>query len=181
MKAVFLGGSRRLSRLNTAIRDRLDKIMARGLTIYIGDANGADKAMQRYLADAHYSRVIVFAVSAHLRNNLGNWEVQLVTPPSRAKGAEIFAAKDRVMGERATAGLMLWDGKSRGTLANIHALLADGKPVALYYAPKRRFLSLRTCDDLRRRFPVARTGSRPRAARVQHALALDHGRPGNAA
>ncbi|HWP37354.1 MAG TPA: hypothetical protein VNL18_07350 [Gemmatimonadales bacterium] len=153
MTAVFVGGSRRVSRLNQAIRKRLDELMSRGLSVYVGDANGADRAIQRYLAASHYKSVTVFAVESHLRNNEGDWHVQFVAPPKNAKGYDLYAAKDRVMAELADAGVMLWDGRSRGTLENIRALLLDDKPIALYYAPKRKFLSLRSAADFAQAFP----------------------------
>jgi len=177
MKAVFLGGSRRVSRLNKAIRERLDQIMKRELTVYIGDANGADRAMQRHLADSKYSNVVVYAVESHLRNNLGSWHVEFVTPPEKAHGYELFAAKDLVMAERATAGLMLWDGKSRGTLENIRNLLTHNKPVALYLAPRRRFLNLRSAQDLARLIPSVsidpHAGSSLALSQEQHPLFFD--------
>jgi hypothetical protein len=56
MKA-FIGGSRAVYRLNAPIRDRVDDLLQRGCTILLGDANGADKAVQRYLAGRQYTRV----------------------------------------------------------------------------------------------------------------------------
>jgi hypothetical protein len=50
MTKVFIGGSRRLSQLNKDLKGRLDNIVERGFTVIVGDANGADKAVQRYLA-----------------------------------------------------------------------------------------------------------------------------------
>ena len=165
MTAVFVGGSRRVSRLNEAIRKRLDEVMSRGLTVYVGDANGADRAIQRYLAASNYEPVTVFAIESHLRNNEGGWYVRFVAPPRNAKGYDLFSAKDRVMAELADAGFMLWDGKSRGTLENICALLAHEKPIALYYAPKRRFLNLRSVADFARAFPTIALKLQTNAAR----------------
>jgi hypothetical protein len=54
MKAVFIGGSGNMSRLNSAIRARLDRIVEQSLPVVIGDANGADKAVQQYLSDRAY-------------------------------------------------------------------------------------------------------------------------------
>jgi len=48
---VFIGGSRAVSKLNVPLRARLDEFLRRGDTILIGDANGADKAVQQYLAE----------------------------------------------------------------------------------------------------------------------------------
>ena len=46
MTAVFIGGSRRISRINVDVRARLDRIVENRLPILIGDANGADKAVR---------------------------------------------------------------------------------------------------------------------------------------
>jgi len=62
MKKVFFGGSRKLSRLNRAIIERANNIVAQNFQILIGDANGADKAMQKYLAEKVYKNVIVFCM-----------------------------------------------------------------------------------------------------------------------
>jgi hypothetical protein len=49
--AVFVAGSRQISRLPAEVRSRLDTMIEKGFQILVGDANGADKAVQRYLAD----------------------------------------------------------------------------------------------------------------------------------
>jgi len=60
MKTVFLSGSRAISRLNQDIRDRLDRIISQAFEIVVGDANGADKALQGFLYDHHYGKVTVY-------------------------------------------------------------------------------------------------------------------------
>ena len=60
MTTVFLSGSRKLSRLNREIRDRLQNIVEKQFSVIIGDANGADKALQKYFTEIHYQNVIVF-------------------------------------------------------------------------------------------------------------------------
>ena len=147
MKAVFLGGSRRLSRLNGAIRLKLDELVQRGFWLYVGDAYGADRAIQQHLARQEYGRVIVYSVTGSLRNNVGNWKVRCVDAPKTARGFDLFSVKDVQMAKDASCGLMLWDGKSRGTLENIRKLLAHGKPVTVYLSPTQRFVSLRSPDD----------------------------------
>jgi hypothetical protein len=69
---VFIGGSRAVSRLNAPIRDRIDDLLNCGCTILVGDANGADKAVQQYLAGRRYTRVTVFCME-NCRNNIGAW------------------------------------------------------------------------------------------------------------
>ena len=48
---IFIGGSRAVSKLSEVIRARLDDFIRRGSSILIGDANGADKAVQQYFAE----------------------------------------------------------------------------------------------------------------------------------
>lgn len=148
MEAVFLGGSRRIARLNERIRSKLDELVDRGLWMFIGDANGADRALQQHLADRGYKRVVVYAVTGMLRNNVGHWKVRSVDAPKGARGFDLYSVKDLQMANDASYGFMLWDGRSRGTLANVRSLLAHGKPVAVHLGPARRLVSLRTPDDL---------------------------------
>lgn len=148
MSKVFLGGSRKIPRLDESMRKKLDELISRRFEILVGDANGADRAMQQHLADRHYNQVTVYAVTGALRNNVGDWRVRHVDAPATARGFDLYSRKDVAMTQEADAGLMLWDGKSRGTLANVQRLLDQGKPVALYVGPSRRFVSLRALPDL---------------------------------
>ncbi len=150
MDAVFLGGSRRIARLDAKLRSKLDELVDRGLWMFIGDANGADRAIQQYLADRRYDRVIIYAVRGMLRNNVGHWTVRFVDAPEKARGVDLYSIKDVQMAQDASYGLMLWDGKSRGTLANVHNLLVRGKPVAVHLQPAHRLISLKSRDDLRK-------------------------------
>jgi len=150
MEAVFLGGSRRIARLNGSIRSKLDELLDRRLWMFVGDANGADRALQQYLANRGYERVVVYAVTGMLRNNVGHWKVRSVDAPKGARGFDLYSVKDTQMAKDASYGLMLWDGKSRGTLENVRNLLVQAKPVAVHLGPASRFVSLRSPEDLRK-------------------------------
>jgi len=50
--------------------------------------------------------------------------------------------KDRVMAEEASVGLMIWDGKSIGTIANVFRMISRGKKVVLYVSPTKSFLDI---------------------------------------
>lgn len=149
MKTVFIGGSRRVSRLNEQIRRRLDDMVKRNFRIIVGDANGADRAMQRQLSEWDYRAVTVYYVGDRPRNNEGAWATQRIETPLKRPGFEFYTVKDRQMATDAECGLMLWDGKSRGTLANVERLVQAQKPVAVYVAPVRRFVSILNEEDLR--------------------------------
>jgi hypothetical protein len=147
---VFIAGSRRLSRLNKDVKLRIDKIVDKGLAVMVGDANGVDKAVQRYLSSRHYSNVLVFCMEGGCRNNVGHWPTREVGATPGARGFAYFSTKDRVMGEEADYGLMLWDGRSRGTLTSIVDLVRQGKPVVVYIAHAKSFYTLRQSEHLAR-------------------------------
>lgn len=142
MKTVFIGGSRHISRLPSEVKARLDSVIDKQHRVLIGDANGADKAVQKHLADASYQNVTVYCTGEEYRNNLGHWPVHNVVPPEGAKGFSFYAAKDREMAREADIGLMIWDGKSPGTLLNVLRLVKNGKISVLYNAPEKRSINI---------------------------------------
>ena len=148
MKKVFIGGSRRVSRLNPEIRRCLDQIIEQELEVLVGDANGADKAVQRYFKKLDYSRVHVFCMSGRCRNNLGNWPSEEVAAPEGVTGRKFYEVKDRVMTDQSSGGFMLWDGKSKGTLANVLRLRTQDKPVDVYHSKSRKSYTLKNAQDL---------------------------------
>lgn len=117
------------------------------LPVVVGDANGADKAVQRYLKECGYERVDVFSSDDTPRNNLGGWPIRVVRPAHSKRDFDYYATKDRAMASEATVGLMLWDGQSRGTLMNILRLATQNKPTVVYVGPKRAFVDVRTPSD----------------------------------
>jgi hypothetical protein len=48
------------------------------------------------------------------------------------------------MSQEAGCGLMLWDGKSKGTLQNMLKLIDAQKPTLVYFAPTKDFHRLTT-------------------------------------
>jgi hypothetical protein len=70
MTTVFIGGSRAVARLNPMVREKLDDLMRRGCRILIGDANGADKAVQQHYAERGYRNLVVYCMD-RCRNNVG--------------------------------------------------------------------------------------------------------------
>jgi len=141
MTTVFMGGSRAICRLNPVIREKLDDLIDRGCMILVGDANGADKSVQEYLAKRGYRNVIVYCMDA-CRNNVGAWQARRLSFPAARKDFAYYATKDLAMAQDAKCGVMLWDGKSKGTLNNIQNLLAAGKKVLVYFAPTKSLFKL---------------------------------------
>jgi hypothetical protein len=148
MTTVFLSGSRRISRLTDDITIRLDNMIEKELEIVTGDANGADKAMQSYLAIKGYRKVTIYYVGSAPRNNVGDWPVQHVEVDRKLKGREFYSQKDRTMSEVADFGLVVWDGRSSGSVQNMLWLIQNGKKLVLYFFPERQFHNICTEGEL---------------------------------
>jgi adenine-specific DNA-methyltransferase len=144
---IFIGGSRHVSRLPVEIQRRLDKVINSGHRVIVGDATGADKAVQKYLSDAAYDKVTIFCSGDSFRNNLGHWTTRKIDAPKNLKGFQFYAAKDREMAREADFGLMIWDGKSPGTILNVLRLVRAGKIAVLFSVPDKRAINIKTQTD----------------------------------
>ena len=149
MTTVFIGGSRSISRLSKPVQRRLDGLVEKAIPVLIGDASGADKAVQAYLRDVAYDNVSVYCSGEVCRNNLRNWPIVQVdsTGANGRKDRKFFALKDGAMSRKATHGFMLWDGKSVGTLVNVIRLLQYGRASVIYLAPTNAFVEVRSDAD----------------------------------
>lgn len=148
MKTVFLSGSRRISRINEAIQKRLDNIVVNNLSVIVGDANGADKVMQSYLAGVEYDDVTVFCAGSRCRNNVGGWHTEKIQSDPKLSGRDFYVQKDKEMARKADFGFVLWDGKSAGSAANMVELIKKGKKVVVYFRPENTFYNLHHVKDI---------------------------------
>ncbi len=148
MIKVFFGGSRKVGRLSQRVIEHIDNIITNGYLILLGDANGADKAMQKYLSEKDYRNVLVFCMDDMCRNNIGKWETRNVHSSSRKKDFNYYSTKDILMCEEADYGFMLWDGLSKGTLNNILNLCERKKKILVYFSPEKSFYSVESKQDI---------------------------------
>lgn len=149
MTNIFIGGSRKISRLPQPVLQRLDNVIHNQFNVLVGDASGVDLQVQKYLVSQNYLKVIVFCTGNTCRNNVGQWETRHVVAASNSKGFDFYAVKDLQMTQDASYGFMIWDGKSKGTLNNVLNLLHLDKKSLVYFAPTQSFQIVRTTDDLR--------------------------------
>jgi hypothetical protein len=148
MKKVFLGGSRKISKLSDEVRRRIDKIVEQGLPILVGDASGVDKSVQAYLLSKAYPHVEVYCAESRCRNNLGAWPVRKIAANGTRRDRKFYATKDRAMADDSSYGLMIWDGDSLGTIMNVFRMCALRKPTVVYMAGKQQFMEVRDLPDL---------------------------------
>ena len=168
--SVFVAGSRQISRLPAEVRNRIDTMIEKGFQILVGDANGADKAVQRHLAAKGYPNVVVHCMENHCRNNVGHWPTCQISSPRGVRGFAYYSLKDLAMAKAAEYGLMLWDGKSKGTINNVIRLSRANKPVVVYVAPAKNFQTVKSLGDLK---AVLAKGDPVSVDRLAHELHLD--------
>ncbi len=108
---IFVSGSRSIKFLPPGALQALNRIMAQGFTIVVGDCLGVDVLVQCYLLAKGYQQVTVCHINERPRYNLGFNSMQV--PGTRQTD------KDAYMGRTANFGLAIWDGASPGTAKNI--------------------------------------------------------------
>lgn len=143
-KVVFIGGARAITKLDDNVQTRLSSLVASKCPVIIGDAAGADKAVQAFLAERKVEQVTVYASNGAVRNNIGEWPTISVPVPDSAKGFEFYAQKDLQMAKDADLGFMIWNGKSRGTITNVMNLIGLGKTCLVYLTVAKTFIHVKT-------------------------------------
>ena len=150
MTTVFLSGSRNITRLNDDVRNRIQNIIDKGFNIVVGDANGADKAMQCFLAEKDYSNVAIYCSGKICRNNVGSWKTQKIKVDSKLKGRAFYTEKDKAMAAEADFGFVLWDGKSEGSISNVLELLNKDKKAVVYFSPQKKFFDVASTNSIKK-------------------------------
>lgn len=145
---VFIAGPRAIKELDKNISIKLESICAKNYDVLVGDANGIDSSIQKFLQIKSYRNVTVFASKGIARNNYGDWKIETVEVDDNVTGFDFYAQKDLEMAKRANIGFMIWNGKSKGTFNNMINLLNLEKEVILYYVPNRKFYQFKTMKDL---------------------------------
>lgn len=129
---IFISGSRSIKTLDNEILKFLDDIMNRNWEILIGDCYGVDSTVQSYLNLKNYTNVTVYHVGNFPRNNIGAFNVKRVDSVGSLSPREYYTQKDVTMTADADVGIVIWDGMSKGSLANKTRLESLGKKVVVY-------------------------------------------------
>jgi hypothetical protein len=145
--AVFISGSLSITALPQPVIERIGGIVERALPVLIGDARGVDRLVQRHLSDRNIGAVTVYCSGEGPRNNLRDWPVRHIPSSGRKGTAAYHAPKDAAMAEDAFSGLVIWDGRSRGSLANIHRLAMRRCFILIWFGLEERLITLRSDTD----------------------------------
>ncbi|MGO1369912.1 MAG: hypothetical protein ACTHVE_09990 [Senegalia sp. (in: firmicutes)] len=147
---IFIAGPRKITKLNSKVILKLNNIIKNNFTILVGDANGIDKAIQNYVRDKDYKNVIVYASGKIIRNNIGNWQTRTIDVSKNIRGFDFYTVKDKEMAKDADYGLMVWNGKSKGTFNNILNLINLDKVVFLYLTINKEFYKISNANDVKK-------------------------------
>lgn len=148
MTSMMLAGSRHIAALESETRRYLREACEANAWFLVGDAAGADSAFQGELRSLNHTRVVVFTALPTARTNIGNWSVRVIDSGLKSRGADMHTAKDRKMVELADSGLMLWDAKSPGTLANVIDFVEQGKECTVMNIADQTFSRVDSPKDL---------------------------------
>lgn len=134
---VFISGKVRFDKpIPRKVRKEIDKMIKANANIIIGDAPGADKRVQDYIAKKRYQKVEVFTTDDNVRNNVGEWKVNKVDGSKYSTEKEIRRQKDIAMTNKATKGYAIRspkdDNPNSATYLNIQRLIDKGIDVDEY-------------------------------------------------
>ncbi|MEN9902243.1 MAG: hypothetical protein RL651_907 [Pseudomonadota bacterium] len=163
MTTVFIAGSMQIKKLDGNVRLRIDNIISSGFDVVVGDAEGVDYSIQRYLYERKFNSVVVFCSGSEPRNNVGQWNIREVKTSHVPGTRPFFTAKDVEMATLADFGFMIWDTKSTGTLSNIFELLSRKKKSLVYVNKAREFFTVSDVSGMENLLAQMTDGARVRA------------------
>ncbi|MDQ1817488.1 hypothetical protein RBA41_29700 [Massilia sp. CCM 9210] len=148
MTTVFISGSIKIRHVHTDVQVRIMNILSMEYDVIVGDADGADSAIQQFLFDRGARKVTVYCTGDKPRNNIGGWPVRHVTSYHPKGSRAYFSAKDVAMAAAADLGLMVWDCMSTGTLSNVIELLGRGRKSLVFHNEEKQFHKILSVGDL---------------------------------
>lgn len=142
-KTIFISGSRKITRLDAGGVAHLHEVLGKCPRVLIGDAPGADLAVQRLLDDLGFphAAIEIFCSGRRCRNNLGRWRERHIDAGA-GRGRSFHEIKDEAMARESEGAFMVWDGESSGTLMNVYRMSAQGKASLVYLQPQQRFVTV---------------------------------------
>lgn len=142
MKKVFISGSIAIKALPACVLQSLDKMMQNNLEILVGDASGIDEQIQKYFAKHKYQHVTVYSIYNQPRSlNSSDFNVKVVRVTVESSSErEKQKEKDGAMTNDSEYSLVIWDGKSKGSYANILRSLDQNKSVRVYLDEINNFI-----------------------------------------
>jgi len=141
--SVFISGSISIKTLPQEVKNSIHKVVDNQMKILVGDANGIDTLVQEYCLLLNYYNVTVYTISSIPRYRASDkFNLNIVSVPSGIKSVrERQQSKDKAMTNDCQYSFIIWDGKSKGSYANILRSFEQDKKIKLY--AENKFLEQR--------------------------------------
>lgn len=135
MKSVFISGSIAIKELPNEVIESFDKIISQNIHVYVGDADGIDLLTQNYFASKNYTNITVCTIKEQPRSLASNhFNIKQVNYDKNLKShREQQTFKDSYMTIHTDYSFVIWDGKSKGSFANIKRTFDQEKKLKVYY------------------------------------------------
>ena len=135
VNSVFISGSIAIKKLPSRVKESIQTMIDKKMTILVGDAPGIDTLVQDLCSKQEYINVIVYTItsSSRYKANKNFQEKSIFVDQEIKKERERQTYKDKAMSEDSTFSLVIWDGSSKGSYANTLRALESHKKVKVYY------------------------------------------------
>lgn len=139
---VFISGSISVKNLDNQLIGSLNKILANNLEVLVGDAPGIDTLVQDFFSSSNYTNLTIYSIQHFPRYKANDKykTIYIEVPNDIKKERDRQTYKDKAMSNDANYSLVVWDGKSKGSYANIIRALNLEKAVKVYYTLINGFL-----------------------------------------
>jgi len=139
---VFISGSISIKKLPKEVINSIEKIIENKIHILVGDADGIDTLIQKFCLSKNYTNLTVYSISAMARYKASDeFNFKHIFPDvSIKRERERQQEKDKAMTLDSEFTFVIWDGKSKGSYANLLRALEKNKKVKIYNNINKRFL-----------------------------------------
>ena len=134
MSTVFISGSISIKKLPKPVEKSLQNIIEQGMEILVGDADGVDTLVQRYCeSQGYHNKVTVYSIDEIPRFKINGFKSKFISHNSDSKQQrELQTFKDKAMTTDSTYSFVIWNGKSKGSYANIIRAIKNNKRVKVF-------------------------------------------------
>jgi hypothetical protein len=148
MNRVFVSGSISIKTLPIEVIKSFDKIIAQNIQVIVGDADGIDALTQNYFESKNYINLTVCFIYDRPRNLASNlFEIKKIDYDTNLKSQrEKQTAKDIYMTNNTDYSFVIWDGKSKGSYANIKRAIENNKKLKVHYIQEE--LTVQNIDSI---------------------------------
>ena len=139
---VFISGSISIKKLPIEVINSIRKIIENKIHILVGDADGIDTLIQNFCLSENYTNLTVYSISPIPRYRATEeFNFKYIFPDENIKKERARQQeKDKAMTLESEFSFVIWDGKSKGSYANLIRALEKNKKIKVYSNISKTFL-----------------------------------------